>query len=287
MAMNALLASARAVHFAATMWLFGELVFTCVLSAWRGRDAPTGPGAALYRRLPPVARCSIAIGIVSAFAWLAAAAATMSGAPLPQAIEPQILGSVFVGTLFGKVWLARIGLAWVLLVVLWPRNGRGGWRLAFSTIVAGVYLAALAWTGHAAAAEGSWRDAQLVSDVVHLISAGAWLGALPALVYLLGTKPPIEDATWATRRFSTIAIACVIALVLSGVGNSWFLVGSVPALFGTIYGALLLAKLGLLAVMLSLAAVNRLVLTPRLAAGAPRVRCAATRCSKSRPGCSS
>ncbi len=266
--MNALLASARAVHFAAAMWLFGELVLACALSAWRGRDGPTGPVAALHRRLPPVARSSIAIGVASAFAWLAAAAATMSGVPLPQAIEPETLGTVLVGTLFGKVWIARLGLALVLLIALWPRNtGRGGWRLAFSTIVAGVYLAALAWTGHAAAAEGPWRDAQLVSDVMHLITAGAWLGALPPLAYLLGTTQPIEHATWATRRFSTVAIACVSALILSGLGNSWFLVGSVPALFGTTYGALLLAKLALLAVMISLAALNRLVLTPRLAAG--------------------
>ena len=266
--MNALLASARAVHFAATMWLFGELVFVCALSVRRGRDAPTGPGAALHRRLSHVARCGIAIGIASAFAWLAAAAATMSGVPLPQAIEPETLGTVLVGTLFGKVWISRLGLALVLLIALWPRStGRGGWRLALSTIVAGVYLAALAWTGHAAAAEGPWRGAQLVSDVVHLISAGAWLGALPPLVYLLGTTRPIEHATWATHRFSTVAIACVSALILSGVGNSWFLVGSVPALFGTTYGALLLAKLALLALMLSLAALNRLGLTPRLGAG--------------------
>ena len=250
------------------MWLFGELVLACALWAWRGRAAPTGPGAALHRRLPAVARWSIAIGIVSAFAWLAAAAATMGGVALAQAIEPETLGTVFVGTLFGKVWIARLSLAVVLLIALWPRNtGRGGWRLAFSTIVAGVYLAALAWTGHAAAAQGPWRDAQLVSDVVHLISAGAWLGALPPLVYLLGTMRPIEHATWATRRFSTVAIACVSALILSGLGNSWFLVGSVPALFGTTYGALLIAKLALLAVMLSLAALNRLVLTPRLGGG--------------------
>ena len=79
--MNELLASARAVHFAATIWLFGELVLACALSNWRGRDEPAGPGEALRRRLPSVARWSIAIGIASALAWLAAVAATMSGMP--------------------------------------------------------------------------------------------------------------------------------------------------------------------------------------------------------------
>jgi putative copper resistance protein D len=268
MAMNVLLACARAVHFAATLWLFGELLLACALSVRRGHDAPAGPGEALRRRLPRVARVCIAVGIASAVAWLAAVAATMSGLPLARAIDPPTLSAVIGDTLFGKVWIARFCLALALLFALSRRNATlGPRRLAASTFVAGAYLAALAWTGHAAAAEGPWRGGQIVSDVVHLLTAGAWLGALPALVYVLGNAEPIQDAAWAARRFSSVAIVCVSVLILSGVGNSWFLVGSVPALFGTRYGVLLLAKLALLAAMLSFAAVNRLVLTPRLAAG--------------------
>ena len=268
MAMNGLLASARAVHFAATLWLFGELLLACALTARRGSDAHPGPGEAMRRRLPPVAGWCIAIGIVSAVAWLAAVAATMSGLPLPRAIEPSTLGAVVADTLFGEVWIARFCLAWALLFALSRRSAPPGPRaLAASTLVAGAYLAALAWTGHAAAAEGPWRGGQIVSDVVHLLSAGAWLGALPALVHVLGDAQSIQDAAWAARRFSSLAIACVSVLILSGVGNSWFLVGSVPGLFGTRYGMLLLTKLALLAAMLSLAAFNRLILTPRLGAG--------------------
>ena len=266
--MNALLASARAVHFAATLWLFGELLLACALSAWRGNGAPSAPGEALRRRLPSVARGCIAIGIVSALLWLAAMAATMSGLPLTRAIDFPTLGAVLGDTLFGKVWIARFCLACVLLLLLWPRTTVPGLRrLAVSTLIAAAYLGALAWTGHAAAAEGPWRGGQIVSDVVHLLSAGAWLGALPALVYVLGSTPSIGDAAAAVTRFSSVAIVAVTALILSGVGNSWFLVGSVPALFGTRYGTLLLAKLAVLAAMLSLAAVNRLILTPRLASG--------------------
>lgn len=266
--MNALLAAARAIHFAATIWLFGELAFACALSNWRGRGEPAGPGEALRRRLPSVARWSIAIGIASAVAWLAAVAATMSGMPLSRAIDASTLVAVVGGTLFGKVWIARVCLACVLLLALRPRSaGRSGWGLALRTVAAGAYLASLAWTGHAAAAEGPWRDAQIISDVVHLLAAGAWLGALPALVYLLGTIQPSEGAASATRRFSSFAIICVFALIMSGVGNSWFLVGSVPALLGTAYGRLLVAKLALLTVMLIFAAANRLVLTPQLGAG--------------------
>jgi hypothetical protein len=53
-------------------------------------------------------------------------------------------------------------------------------------------------------------------------------------------------------------------LVGSGLVNTWVLAGSIPALIGTDYGRLLLGKIGLFLVMLLLAAVNRLWLTPRL-----------------------
>ncbi len=265
--MNPLLAIARAVHFAAALWLFGELTLACVLSVGRRPASSDGPRDALRRRLPSVARASIVIGVASAAVWLAALAGTMSGLPLSRAIEPSTLQEIIVSTLFGKGWVVRLCLSLLLLLILWPRSAGRGWRLALGTALAGAYLTALVWTGHAAAAGGPWREAQLVCDAVHLLAAGAWLGALPALAYLLAGTQSVEQAASAVRRFSNVAIACVTALILSGIGNSWFLVGSVPALLGTPYGMLLLAKLALLALMLSFAAANRLVLTPRLGAG--------------------
>jgi putative copper resistance protein D len=53
-------------------------------------------------------------------------------------------------------------------------------------------------------------------------------------------------------------------LVVTGVANAWFQVGSVPALVGTRYGWLLLVKLSLLLPVLGLARYNRRLL-PRLA----------------------
>ena len=57
-------------------------------------------------------------------------------------------------------------------------------------------------------------------------------------------------------------------LLLTGVVNTWYLAGSVQALTATDYGHLLLVKIALFLVMLALAAVNRLWLTPALAADA-------------------
>ena len=50
--------------------------------------------------------------------------------------------------------------------------------------------------------------------------------------------------------------------MITGVFNSWVIVGSLTGLVSTDYGRLLLVKIALFLAMLSLAAVNRLRLTP-------------------------
>jgi putative copper resistance protein D len=62
-----------------------------------------------------------------------------------------------------------------------------------------------------------------------------------------------------------LGIASVATLILSGLVNGWILVGSLRGLVVTDYGQLLMLKLAAFAVMLALAAFNRLALTPRLA----------------------
>src|SRR5262249_23458118 len=76
----------------------------------------------------------------------------------------------------------------------------------------------------------------------------------------------------ATLRFSTLGLISVGALIATGIINGWILAGSVPALIGTDYGRLLLAKVALFLAMVPLAALNRLRLAPRavLTVSAPR-----------------
>lgn len=66
-----------------------------------------------------------------------------------------------------------------------------------------------------------------------------------------------------------MAYLAVAALVASGSVNGWFLIGSWSALIGTgYYSELLLLKLGLVGLMLCLAASNRFWLVPALAKAA-------------------
>ena len=65
-------------------------------------------------------------------------------------------------------------------------------------------------------------------------------------------------------RFSGMGYIAVSVLILTGLINSWFLVGSFSGLITTAYGQLLLVKLVLFAGMLGLAMANRFWLVPSL-----------------------
>jgi putative copper export protein/mono/diheme cytochrome c family protein/peroxiredoxin len=275
--MNALFVTVRAIHFASAMLLFGELVFVlCVAKPmWRVASNAILDGNDVSRWPVRIAVWGLVASMASGVAWLAIEAAVMSGMPLEQAVNRTTVGLVLSETLFGKVWLLRaavgIGLGALFTAITTTRDDRRRSRLTIgAAVLAGVYLATLAWAGHAAAGPPAERSLHLPSDVVHLLAAGAWLGALPGLAFLLGRAQRMSDVPSAntaadvTRRFSALGVVIVGALLLSGLANTWYLVGDVPALVGTDYGRLLLAKLALFATMIALALVNRLRLMPRL-----------------------
>jgi len=155
---------------------------------------------------------------------------------------------------FGKAAAVRAGAAGLALVLLASPD--------FSSVraavigLAAVATASLAWLGHGAAAESAW---QLAADIVHALAAAIWLGALAAFVVLLRRDTGLAMVHAALRRFSRVGIPLVAVLVLTGLANSWFLVGpdKARALAITPYGQVLLAKLALFAGMLVLAARNR------------------------------
>ncbi|KJV08894.1 hypothetical protein VZ95_14820, partial [Elstera litoralis] len=114
-------------------------------------------------------------------------------------------------------------------------------------------------TGHAASAPPDWLAKPLL--LAHVTFAGFWIGALPLLAKALATP----SASARLARFSRWALVLVPLLLAAGVGLA-LLQGMTP--FGLIlhpYGQLLLLKLVFVAGLLALAALNRLVLTPRFA----------------------
>ena len=95
-----------------------------------------------------------------------------------------------------------------------------------------------------------------------------WLGALAALTILLLRRTAPDDPAIhrALHGFAGLGTLAVALLVLTGLVNSWFLIGlaRVGDLGTSLYGQLLIANLFLFALMLVLAASNRFRLTPVL-----------------------
>src|SRR5512132_3818612 len=95
-------------------------------------------------------------------------------------------------------------------------------------------------------------------------------GLIPLALFFSWAKPAREPsilsiAQDATARFSRLGFASVALLLVTGLFNTWYLVGGIPPLLGTTYGYLLLAKLGILIPLMGLASRNRWHLKPRLA----------------------
>jgi copper resistance protein D len=276
--MDWLLATARFVQFAASITLFGLFAFDCCLLRRReaGSGARPAPGPGLARRLAALGWASLVLALLSGAVWLGATAANMSGAPPIDALRQGTWSLVLTETQFGKAWQVRLALAGVIAVCLVFRQSRGrppaaGARWA-GFAAAAAFLGALAWAGHGASTPGAPGDLHLAADIMHLLGAGFWIGMLVPLALLLvelrraGGPLALAAAAAAAHRFSLLAAASVVALLTGGIINTWFLAGSIPALLGTSYGRLLLAKIALFLATLVIASVNLLRLAPRLAA---------------------
>jgi len=104
--------------------------------------------------------------------------------------------------------------------------------------------------------------------MLHLFAAGLWIGGLvPLTIFLTPTRAEFslgETVVRVVRRFSSLSLCCVSVLVVSGISNSWLLVGSVYALFTTDYGRLLLLKLVLFAILVGFGARTRFLVKAKL-----------------------
>ena len=263
---NGPMIAVRAIHFGATAMTSGAVIFQTVV-AKPGLHAE--PAAKLVRtQTLRVAWIGLAVAALSGVIWLLLQAVSMSGLPFGEAMTAEVLWTVLNQTQFGLVAEIRVLLAIVLAGCL--ANQRFPWTdwLAFAAALG--LTAAIAWTGHAGSTLGAIGNLHVAADALHLLAAAAWIGGLLPLVLLLaavGHQPTMawaSQARDATRRFSTLGAVCVATLAASGIVNAWILVGSVHALLVTEYGRLLMLKLGVFAVMLLFAAVNRFWLTPQL-----------------------
>lgn len=209
------------------------------------------------------------LGLLLSIVWLTLLAAAMTGTP-PWPIDREAVGMLLDQPGIGTAWKVRMAALAVAALASLFAAGRG-LLLALVALVSGAALATLAWTGHGAMNEGATGWVHLTADILHLLSAGAWTGALLGLVLLVTRPAHRVDAAHlvlthrALHGFSTVGTVIVLTLIITGLINAWLLVNpaNVAALGATLYGQFLLVKLAMFSIMLGLAALNRFHLTPR------------------------
>lgn len=175
------------------------------------------------------------------------------------------------GTDWGTTYMLGAALALVTPVAFRiGRSRRGlGWTLVTLCVLSLCAFPAL--TGHANAGEGWGRVVTLSADVVHVWSAGAWIGGLAGLLFTDWTlrRRDVDSGAWAlpalVTAFSPIAVAAVATLVGTGILASWIHLPDLRSLIDGAYGRTLLLKLAAVGGVLCLGWLNWRRHTPRLA----------------------
>lgn len=194
-----------------------------------------------------------------------AQAGQTAGRELSLPWDPE-LGRILIETRLGLIWLTRIALA-SAGVWLAGRN-QSSIRDWGSFIIFLALLLSLALTSHAA------TEAQplfaILMDWFHLIGMTFWIGGI---VYLftatrqlqqLGNELGARLTSLLTRQFSARAVVIVAIIGATGLYSAYLRVGTWSALLTSLYGHVLLVKQGFVVGLLAIAAINLLIISPRL-----------------------
>lgn len=154
------------------------------------------------------------------------------------------LGTLAFGSTWGKLWLVRMGC---LALVAATYRRAAGFPAAAAAAAVVLFAASMGASGHALASGPPGAVGLAVfSDALHLLAAAVWTAGVLVLATGTVTSPA------AIRRFTAVATACVVTLILTGVIASIIHAGSVTALAGDTYGRIILAKSALLVPLVAL-----------------------------------
>ena len=215
-------------------------------------------------------RLAAVMAAATGVGWMVASIANMTGSFIDM-VDPATIHAFLFETPFGSIAIARLILLFCLVLVASAPMARTV-RFTFIAVVSALLMISQAWLGHAAEGGDTIAGAIMIAVyAVHLLSAAAWAGGLPALALALAERRRQGRGGYdILARYSMVAMIAVALVILSGIANIAFHVdGAIARLPDTAYGAVLFTKLMLVAAMLVLAAINRLVIMPRLSSAGP------------------
>jgi copper resistance protein D len=157
---------------------------------------------------------------------------------------------------FALAGLVKSAAAACIAVVLIVLRGRAPTLPLLALTV--IELAAATLTTHAAARLDN-RGALLVVEGLHQLGAAIWIGGIPCFLLALARVRDAAGFRLVGARFSRMSMAGVGCILVSGITMSLLYIGSWPGVYGTAFGVMVGAKVGMFLMLLALGGMNFLL----------------------------
>jgi copper transport protein len=262
----------RGVVFGGLAVLVGGAAFLLVV--WpAGRDS---------HRVRKILWAAWGATLVATVASIGVEGAYVNALPLGDALDGGVIGDA-LDTRYGQVMILRAALLVLAIPLLRLLVGRHPaaeyplprWWAPTGAAVGALLMLTPGIAGHAAT--GRWVALAVPADAIHLIAVGLWLGGLIVLGVALLPVASADELRSTLPRYSRMAFACIVVIVVSGTFQAFRQIGSIEELRSTDYGRLFVIKLLTFGALLIVAAfsreiVNRTFRAPRAPEPTPEPR---------------
>jgi copper transport protein len=257
---GALFAAARTTVFAGLALLIGGGVFLVLIA--RATSAARWTLRVMW--------IGWAVLVGSTIAALMLQGPYAAGAGAGDAVRWRVVHDV-LQTRYGHVTEVRLLLlvaAFALLLfadrIDSDRPAPPAWTVPAALVAIGLAMTP-GFAGHAGT--GDWTFFAVVFDTIHVLAMSVWLGGLVVLLIAALGGGFSGGLRHALITFSRLAFTCVMALIATGLFAAWRQVGfRISGYTSTSYGRILLVKLGLVALLVGVAAISRSIVRRRRAA---------------------
>ncbi len=200
-----------------------------------------------------VVRYALGTGVVTAVAQLLVTASDISGDP-PWSSTGRLGGALQTDA--GKALAIRVVVLALIVVALYMvRELSDSDRWTVVSSLALLALATWAFAGHSKSMR--WALMGVPLDVIHHAAAAAWLGGLGIVGIVAYRVLDTADFARAVDKFGQLAATAVAAIVITGVLQTFRLIGNPFRILSVRHGQLLVLKLVVIAIMLKVADINR------------------------------
>jgi copper resistance protein D len=161
-----------------------------------------------------------------------------------------------LGADFAIAGMVKIAAAALIALLLFTRGTQSRTLPLLALIV--IELAAATLTTHAAARLDN-RLPLLLVEGLHQLGAAIWIGGIPCFLLALARSGNGRAMRAIGARFSRMSMVGVGCILLSGITMSLLYIGSWQGFYGTAFGVMVGAKIGMFLMLLGLGGMNFLL----------------------------